>query len=91
MQQASWWILTIPHAEFTPFLPANVDYIRGQLELAESGFLHWQIVVHTPRKSRLGALRAIFGQVHCEPTRSEAALEYVWKESTRGNHLPLLF
>jgi len=82
--QARFWILTIPHADFLPYRPATVDYIRGQLELAASGFLHWQIVVHFKRKLRLGGVKSIFGNsAHAEPSRSEAAREYVWKEVTR--------
>lgn len=34
--QARYWMLTIPHAEFTPYLPPNCAYIRGQLELGTS-------------------------------------------------------
>lgn len=82
MQQARHWILTIPHANFTPYLPKGIDYIRGQLECGEGGFLHWQLVCHTAKKLRLGGIRSIFGPAHAEPTRSEAAEEYVWKEDT---------
>jgi len=28
-----WWILTIRHADFTPWLPPSVSYIKGQLEI----------------------------------------------------------
>ena len=71
--QARFWLLTIRHADFLPFLPPNVDYIRGQLELGDGGFLHWQIVVHFARKTRLGGVKTIFGDsAHAEPTRSDA-------------------
>lgn len=33
MQQQRYWLLTIPHANFTPYLPTNCVWIRGQLEL----------------------------------------------------------
>lgn len=80
----NWFILTIPHALFTPYLPPSIGYIRGQLELGESGFLHWQVVCWSRRKVRPTALKKIFGSsVHIEPTRSSAAIEYVWKELTR--------
>jgi len=46
------------------------------------GFLHWQVIVKFRRKLRLGGVRTIFGPVHAEPTRSPAALEYVWKDKT---------
>lgn len=84
-----YWILTIPHHEFTPYLPAACQYIRGQLErgagtgLPGSGFLHWQVVVAWPKTVRLAAVRRLFGPVHAELTKSEAALEYVWKDETR--------
>lgn len=84
MAQARYWLLTIPHAHFTPFKPDAVAYIKGQLELGELGFLHWQVLVHFPRKLRLRGVKSIFGeQCHAEPTRSEAADDYVWKEDTR--------
>lgn len=83
--QNIWWLLTIPHENFTPFLPVGVQYIKGQLEQGqETGFLHWQIVVALFSRSRRRGVVAIFGeQGHYEPTRSAAATEYVWKEETR--------
>lgn len=83
MNQARFWLLTIRHADFIPYLPPTVDYIRGQLELGDGGFLHWQIVVHFARKLRLRGVKRIFGNsVHAEPSRSEAARDYVWKDDT---------
>lgn len=82
MNQARHWILTIPQHEFIPYLPPSCEYIRGQLELADSGFSHWQLVVCFKRKCRLGGVRATFGNFHAEPTRSDAAYAYVWKEAT---------
>lgn len=105
--QARYWLLTIPHAYFTPYQPNTVSYIKGQLECplisghtnsCESwqingqcdcggeipGYLHWQILVIFSRKARLRAVKVLFGdQCHAEPTRSEAASDYVWKEATR--------
>jgi len=81
--QARWYILTIRHADFTPFLPQGVVFIRGQLERGAGGFLHWQIVANFRQPARLAAVRAIFGNHHAEATRSAAALDYVWKEDTR--------
>lgn len=48
----------------------------------KSGYLHWQLVVCFERKVRLKAVRATFGPFHAEPTRSDAASEYVWKDDT---------
>lgn len=85
VQQGIYWLLTIPHASFTPYLPPGVAYIKGQLELSnETQFLHWQILVACNTKCRLAAVKRIFGeQVHAELTKSSAANDYVWKEDTR--------
>jgi hypothetical protein len=82
--QARYWILTIPYEDFTPYVPPNVDYIKGQLEQGASGYVHWQVVVHFPIKKTLHYLKFLFGdRAHAEPTKSEAASDYVWKEETR--------
>jgi len=88
--QARYWILTIPHEHFTPYLPPGVSYIIGQLELGTAndngqrdGYLHWQLVAGFKKPTRLAAIRKLFGDFHAEITRSEAAEEYVWKEETR--------
>lgn len=80
---ARHWIGTIPAHQFIPYLPPGVSFIRGQLELAESGYLHWQIVASFPRSERLSGVTRIFGtESHWEPTRSKAALDYVHKDDT---------
>lgn len=83
--QARYWILTIPHAYYIPYRPPGVAYIRGQLESGEQqGYLHWQLLATFERKTRLGGVKSLFGdQCHAEPSRSDAADEYVWKEETR--------
>lgn len=83
----SYWILTIPHASFTPFLPQGVQWIKGQLELGnESNYLHWQLLCYFKQKKRLTQVKTIFGNgIHAEPTRSEASETYVFKEDTRVN------
>jgi len=75
-------MLTVPHQHFLPYLPPAVAYSKGQLEVGAGGFLHWQLIVVFERSVRLGAVREIYGPVHAELTRSEAAMEYVWKEET---------
>lgn len=84
MQQARFWILTIPHADFVPWRPPGVSYIRGQLERGgRTDYLHWQLLVAFNAKQRLRAVKAIFGEsCHAEPSRSDAAREYVWKDDT---------
>jgi len=80
--QAKYWILTIPHANFAPYLPSQAAFIKGQLELGDGGFLHWQVMVILKTKTRLRGVRDIFGPYHAEPTKSDAAEAYVWKEDT---------
>lgn len=81
--QAQYWILTIPHAQFTPYLPPSCSFIIGQLELGEGGFLHWQVLVYFTKRVRLRGVTDVFGFVHAEPTRSKAAEDYVCKEDSR--------
>lgn len=83
--QAIYWLLTIPHAQFVPYLPNNCNYIKGQLELgAGTGYLHWQVLVAFQAKVRLASVTRTFGEgIHAEPSKSVAADEYVWKEETR--------
>jgi len=85
VSQARWWIFTIPHADFVPYLPPSVKYIRGQLERGlGTGFLHWQFVCCFAKPTRLAACKTCFGDsAHAEPTKSAAALAYVWKDDTR--------
>lgn len=85
-RQGRWWILTIPELQFVlpTELPVGIAYLKGQLELGEGGFRHWQLFTICLRKSSLASIKRIFGQqCHAELTRSDAAEEYVWKEETR--------
>jgi hypothetical protein len=83
--QGIYWLLTIPHHLFTPYLPDGITYIKGQLECSnDTQYLHWQLLVATEKKCRLGVIKKIFGDgIHCELTKSKAANDYVWKEDTR--------
>jgi len=81
-RQGIFWLLTIPHHAFTPFLPSTCQWIKGQLELGELGFLHWQVIVAYRKKKSLVGVRECFGPFHAEITRSDAASEYVWKDDT---------
>lgn len=82
--QGVYWILTIPHADFLPYLPPECVYIRGQLECGSTtNFLHWQLLVVFRRKCRLAAVKKTFGSFHAELSRSSAATDYVWKSDTR--------
>jgi len=85
---AKLWMGTIP---FTPEYDLEsklespiIAYSKGQQELGESGYHHWQLFINLHKPQRLTAIKKIFGSgSHWEPTRSEAAEQYVWKESTR--------
>lgn len=78
-------MLTVPHPQFVPYLPRQCVYIKGQLESGAGGFLHWQLIAVFARSVRLGAVRDVFGNVHAELTRSDSAMEYVWKDDTAVN------
>lgn len=82
-RQGIFWILTVPAHCFTPFLPKPCRWIRGQLEIGDGGFKHWQIVVAFARKISMAGVRDTFGPYHCELSRSVAANEYVFKLDTR--------
>jgi len=84
--QARYWILTIPEAKWVPQAPIHpgIAYLKGQLEIGASGYRHWQVLAVLAKKTRkLGVINMFCREAHCEPTRSEAAEEYVWKEDTR--------
>lgn len=82
--QKTYWILTIPHHAFVPFLHTDVAYLRGQLETGAGGYLHWQLLCVLRKKATLRAVKDIYGrECHAEPSRSAAADDYVWKEETR--------
>lgn len=85
--QARYWIATIPSDSygFPSELPDGVSYVGGQLEKGEdTGFLHWQLIIGFAKKVTLQKVRRVFpGNGHYEPTRSEAARGYCFKEGTR--------
>lgn len=84
------WIGTIPHSDeydLNSKLEQStnmVAYARGQRELgARTEYEHWQVIIHLKKPQRLSAIKKIFGNnSHWEPTRSEAAEDYVWKDDT---------
>jgi len=85
MKQAKFFILTIPKDDFCvpEVLPQGVVYLRGQREVGEGGFEHWQLLACFGEKRTCQQAKSVFGRrAHIEPTRSAAAREYVWKEAT---------
>lgn len=85
--QGRYFLLTIPHQDFLPFLPPGLSSIKGQLERGASGYLHWQVLVSYPKKVTAARVKETFGSsCHVELSRSAAAEEYVWKEDSRVGH-----
>jgi len=83
--QGRYWLLTIPVLDWN--VPdewhENIAYCRGQQEIGEGGYHHWQILLALKKKQRLLATKRYFcNTAHLELSRSEAADEYVWKEDT---------
>lgn len=80
-----YWLLTIPRSDWSPILPERCAFIKGQCESGSTtGYEHWQVLVITKSPVRLSGIKSIFGSTcHAEPSRSEAAEQYVWKEETR--------
>jgi len=88
-----FWIGTIPHRGFTPYPVPGAKWFKGQLEVGEGGYLHWQLFICFSQKKSLSGLQELFGREgHWELSRSSAASEYVWKEDTRvtGTQFQLL-
>ena len=86
MQQARYWILTIPFESWNPpgELYPGQAYMGGQREIGESGFDHWQVVTAFIRGVRRARVKECFGEsCHAEPTRSDAARRYCFKEESR--------
>lgn len=84
-RQGRYWFGTIPHQNFTPYLPPGVTWIKGQLEKGENtGYYHWQFVCAFEKKVSIRGFREVFGQgMHGELTISEeGSEEYVWKDET---------
>lgn len=83
--QGRYFILTIPHHSYVPYLPDGVCYVKGQLEAGtEGGYLHWQMIAYFSKKVTVAKVKEIFGDgIHVEKTKSKAAEDYVWKEDTR--------
>lgn len=83
-RQGVFWLLTIPHSCFVPYLPPQCIWIVGQLERGDgTGYLHWQVMVAFRKKASLAQVKHCFGECHAELSRSEAAVDYCQKEETR--------
>lgn len=84
-RMSRYYSLTIPYAQWQKptVLLDTMLYMKGQAEVGESGYEHWQVMVVTKRKCRAGAVKRQFPrQTHVELSRSSALNEYVWKDDT---------
>jgi len=82
--QYRYWILTIPYDKWqvTDGCPEGIHYMKGQLEMGEGGYEHWQLVVYSKKKLTYYKMMQLWNidEAHIEHTRSEAAGEDVWKD-----------
>lgn len=84
LRQARYWIVTIPRGDWTPGLVPGSQWVKGQPELGETGYAHWQFVVSFSAKKTMRQVKSLFeSSAHVEPTRSAAAEAYCCKEATR--------
>lgn len=83
---ARYWLITLPYMDWNPptSLPSTISWLKGQQEIGEStNYHHWQLIVGYNRAVKIGTVKKTFGSTaHAEPSRSDAADQYVWKEST---------
>jgi len=64
----------------------NIAYIKGQEEIGAAGFHHIQFYIAMKTKKTLNQMRKIFPaglSPYLDPSISQAARDYVWKEETR--------
>jgi len=63
----------------------EVRWFKGQQEIGEGGFHHYQTVFALKKKKRLNAVIKLFDPLHpnVDLTYSTKANDYVWKEDTR--------
>jgi hypothetical protein len=85
-KQAKYWLLTIPDSTWNPpkdLYPGTV-YLSGQQELGSStSYKHWQVLVCFSQKKTLNQCKSYFTpQTHAEPSKSEAARDYVHKDES---------
>lgn len=82
--QARYWIITLSCAisPLQPEITHPVVFGKGQQEIGESGFRHWQFIIILCEKASLRTIQRLYPGSHAEPSRSKAAESYVWKEET---------
>lgn len=81
--QYRYWILTIPKDKWQVAEVPGIQYLKGQLEMGEGGYEHWQLIAYTPKKCTYSKMISMWPEeAHIEHTISEEAENYVWKEET---------
>lgn len=83
--QYRYWSATSYRLNSFPLqeLPNELSWCAGQEEKCPTtGRVHWQLAFHAKKKMSLAACKRIFPNDHLEPSRSEAADEYVAKIAT---------
>lgn len=83
--QYRYWILTIPVDKWcVENLNSFIDYCKGQREIGEGGYEHWQLIAYVAKKCTYSKMISLWPtEAHVEHTRSAKAEQYVWKEDTR--------
>jgi len=81
---ARYWIGTCYCDACPAQLPPDCCWIRGQQEECPTTTrLHWQMFAAFTKPQRLAGVRSKLCGCHWEPSKSQAAECYVWKEDTR--------
>lgn len=83
-RQGMYWLCTAPHHTFTPYHLPFCNWLLGQLEIGEGGYLHWQFVIGLKKKMSVVALKRLFmPEVHFKYSTNAGANDYCLKEETR--------
>lgn len=82
--QGRYWRATIPvSCGYTPVLRGNLCYLKGQQEIGEGGYHHFQMVCVTNKKVTRAQLKNdLVPQANVDLTLSEAYNKYCWKDDT---------
>lgn len=81
-----YWLctLSVEQASEQPVLSGDCCYLKGQQEIGNGGFRHWQFLAVFSKQVTLNQCKGHFHRTcHVELSRSDAANDYVWKEDTR--------
>lgn len=81
-----YWLCTLSVQQHSdqPTLSNDCCYLKGQKEIGDGGFEHWQFLAVFSKQVTLQQAKQHFHNTcHLELSRSAAANDYVWKEDTR--------